>query len=82
MADQVLNQCRLRIDHVPRRVKRGRSVTDRSRLWQVGVRDRVRDLCGARHNAGFVFALGSRFFNRDKLNSCTGFSGYGIYAFH
>src|SRR5215831_2299940 len=41
-------------------VKRCRSVKDRSRLWKMGGRDRVRDLCCARHNAGFVFPLGSQ----------------------
>jgi hypothetical protein len=54
MADQELHQRRLRIDHVHSRVKRCRSVKDRSRLWQVGVRDLVRDICWALHNARCV----------------------------
>ena len=45
MADQGLHQCRLWIDHVQSSVKRCRSVKDRSRLWKVGGRDRVRDIC-------------------------------------
>jgi hypothetical protein len=60
MAAQELHQCRLRIRHVPRRIKRCRSVKDRSRLWQVDVRALVRALCCARHHAGFVFPLGSQ----------------------
>jgi hypothetical protein len=59
MADQELHQCRLRIDHVHSRVKRCRSVKDRSRLWKGGGRDRVRDICCALHNSGFVFPRGS-----------------------
>jgi hypothetical protein len=47
MADQELHPRRLQIDHVHSRVKRCRSVKDRSRLWKVGVRDRVRDICCA-----------------------------------
>ena len=42
MADQELHQRRLRIDHVHSRVKRWRSVKDRSRLWKEGIRDLVR----------------------------------------
>ena len=38
-------------------VKRCRSVTDRSRLWQVDVRALVRDICCALHHAGFVFLV-------------------------
>ena len=57
MANQELPQRRLRIDHVHSSVKRCRSVKDRSRLWQVGVRDLVRDICCALHNAGFVFPV-------------------------
>jgi hypothetical protein len=53
-AHQDLHQHRLRIDHVQSRVKRWRSVTDRSRLWKVGDRDLVRDLCYALPHAGFV----------------------------
>ena len=60
MAAQELHQCRLRISHVPSRVKRCRSVQDRSRLWQVDVRALVRDICCALHHAGFVFPLGSQ----------------------
>ena len=55
MANQELHQRRLRINHAKSSVKRGRSVKDRSRLWKVGVRTLVRDLCCALHNAGFVF---------------------------
>jgi hypothetical protein len=58
MADQALHQCRLRIDHVHSSVKRCRSVKDRSRLWKVGGRDWVRDICCALHNFRFVFPLG------------------------
>jgi hypothetical protein len=50
MANQELHQPRLRIDHVRSRVKRCRSVKDRSRLWKVGGRARVRALCCALHN--------------------------------
>jgi hypothetical protein len=50
MAHQDLHYCRLRIDHVRSCVKRCRSVKDRSRLWQVSGRARVRDLCCAQHN--------------------------------
>ena len=55
VTNQVLHQRRLRIEHVRRRVKRCRSVKDRSRLWKVGVRALVRDICYALHDAGFVF---------------------------
>jgi hypothetical protein len=55
VANQELHQRRLRIDHVRSRVKRCRSVKDRSRLWKVGGRARVRDLCCALYHAGFVF---------------------------
>ena len=47
MANQELHQPRLRIDHVRSRVKRCHSVKDRSRLWKVGSRARVRALCYA-----------------------------------
>jgi len=57
VANQEFHQRRLRIDHVNNRVKCCGSVKDRSRLWQVGVRDLVRDLCCALHNAGFVFPV-------------------------
>jgi hypothetical protein len=60
MANQELHQRRLRIDHGPSKVKRCRSVKDRSRLWMVDVHDRGRDLCCALHNAGSVFPFGSR----------------------
>ena len=50
MANQELHQPRLRIDHVRSRVKRYRSVKDRSRLWQVGGRARGRALCCALHH--------------------------------
>ena len=40
MAHQALHQRRLRIEYVHSRVKRGRSVKDRLRLWKEGVRDR------------------------------------------
>jgi hypothetical protein len=50
MADQALHQRRRRIDHVHSRVKRCRSVKDRNRLWNEGIRDLVRDLCCALHN--------------------------------
>jgi len=49
MANQALHQ-RRRIDHGRSRVKRCRRVKDRSRLWKVGDRARVRDLCRALHN--------------------------------
>jgi hypothetical protein len=41
---------RVRIEHVNSRVKRCRIVHDTCRLWKVGVRDLVMDVCGARHN--------------------------------
>ena len=40
-ANQVLNQRRLRIEHVNSSVKRCRIVKDRARLWKEGVRDLV-----------------------------------------
>jgi hypothetical protein len=49
-ANQVLNQRRLRIEHVNSSVKRCRIVKDRSRLWKQGVRDLVMELCCALHN--------------------------------
>ena len=59
MANEASRQRRRWIDCVKSRVKRCHRVKDRSRLWKVGVRDRVRDLCCAFDNAGFVFSLGS-----------------------
>jgi hypothetical protein len=53
--NQKLHQRQLRIDQVNSRVKRCRSVKDRSRLWKVGVRDLVRDIRCALPNAGLVF---------------------------
>jgi DDE superfamily endonuclease len=49
-ANQVLNQRRLRIEHVNSSVKRCRIVKDRIRLWKAGVRDLVMELCCALHN--------------------------------
>ena len=43
-ANQVLNQQRLRIEHVNSSVKRCRIVKDRIRLWKAGVRDLVMEL--------------------------------------
>ena len=50
LAHQALHQRRLRIEHVNSRVKRGRIVKDRIRLWKEGVRDLVMELCCALHN--------------------------------
>jgi len=50
MANQALNQRRLRIEPVNSRVKRCRIVKDRIRLWKEGVRDLVMELCCALHN--------------------------------
>jgi hypothetical protein len=50
VANQALNQRRLRIEHVNRSVKRCRIVKDRLRLWKQGVRDLVMELCCALHN--------------------------------
>jgi hypothetical protein len=50
LANQVLNQRRLRIEHVNSSVKRCRIVKDRLRLWKAGVRDLVMELCCALHN--------------------------------
>jgi hypothetical protein len=50
LANQALNQRRLRIEHVNSSVKRCRSVKDRIRLWKEGVRDLVMELCCALHN--------------------------------
>jgi hypothetical protein len=49
-ANQVLNQRRLRIEHVNSSVKRCRIVKDRIRLWKEGVRDLVMERCCALHN--------------------------------
>jgi hypothetical protein len=50
LANQVLHQRRLRIEHVNSSVKRCRMVKDRIRLWKAGVRDLVMELCCALHN--------------------------------
>jgi len=50
LANQALNQRRLRIEHVNSSVKRCRIVKDRIRLWKPGVRDLVMELCCALHN--------------------------------
>ena len=47
MANEASRQRRRWIDCVKSRVKRCHRVKDRSRLWKVGVRDRVRDLCSS-----------------------------------
>ena len=47
LTNQVRNQRRLRIEHVNRRVKRGRLVQDRSCLGQQWVRALVMARCGA-----------------------------------
>src|SRR5215831_9128965 len=50
LANQVLHQRRLRIEHVNSSVKRCRIVKDRIRLWKEGIRDLVMELCCALHN--------------------------------
>jgi hypothetical protein len=50
LANEVLHQRRLRIEHVNSSVKRCRMVKDRIRLWKAGVRDLVMELCCALHN--------------------------------
>src|SRR5262249_18842262 len=50
LANQVLNQRRLRIEHVNSSVKRCRIVKDRLRLWKESVRDLVMELSCALHN--------------------------------
>jgi hypothetical protein len=50
LANQALNQRRLRIEHVNSSVKRCRMVQDRIRLWKEGIRDLVMALCCAVHN--------------------------------
>src|SRR5215831_13263039 len=54
VAYQELHQRQLRSDHVKSRVKCCRRVKDRRRLWKVGGRARVRDLCCALPHAGIV----------------------------
>ena len=49
LANQALHHRRLRIEHVHSSVKRCRMGKDRIRLWKKGLRDRVRELCGALH---------------------------------
>ena len=49
LANQALHHRRLRIEHVNSSVKRCRVVKDRLRLWKEGVRDLVRERCGALH---------------------------------
>src|SRR5262249_38435586 len=51
LANQVLHQRRLRIEHVNSSVKRCRIVKDRLRLSKEGVRDLVMELCCALHNS-------------------------------
>jgi len=48
-ATQALHDCRLRIAHVNRNVKRCRIVRDRIRLWKQSVHDLVMELCCALH---------------------------------
>jgi len=50
LANQALNQRRLRIEHVNSSVKRCRMVKDRIRLWKKGIRDVVMEICCALHN--------------------------------
>src|SRR3954462_12503339 len=50
LANQALNQRRLRIEHVNSSVKRCGVVKDRIRLWKDGVRDLVMELGCALHN--------------------------------
>jgi DDE superfamily endonuclease len=50
IANQGLNERRLRIEHVNSSVKRCRIVKDRIRLWKQGVRDLVMEVCCALHN--------------------------------
>ena len=50
LANQVLHQRRLRIEHVNSSVKRCRIVKDRIRLWKEGIRDLVMAICCALHN--------------------------------
>ena len=50
LANQELNQRRLRIEHVHSSIKRCRIVKDRLRLWKAGVRDLVMERCCAFRN--------------------------------
>jgi hypothetical protein len=50
LANQTLHHRRLRIEHVKSSVQRCRIVKDRIRLWKVGIRDLVMELCCALHN--------------------------------
>jgi len=50
LATQALHSRRVRIEHVPSSVKRGRIVTDWLRLWKEGVRALVMELCCALQN--------------------------------
>src|SRR5207248_10906776 len=50
LANQVLHQRRLRIEHVNSSVKRCRMVKDRIRQWKEGVSDLVMELCCALYN--------------------------------
>jgi DDE superfamily endonuclease len=50
VANQVLHQRRLRIEHVNSSVKRCRIVKDRIRLRKAGIRDLVIELCCPLHN--------------------------------
>jgi hypothetical protein len=50
VANQVLHQRRLRIEHVNSSVKRCRIVKDRLRLWKAGIRDLVMEISCALHN--------------------------------
>jgi hypothetical protein len=49
-ANRRIARRRVRIEPVNSSVKRCRIVQDTSRLWKVGVRDLVREVCCARHN--------------------------------
>jgi hypothetical protein len=51
LANQVLHQRRLRIEHIKSSVKRCRIVKDRIRLWKQGIRDLVMEVCCALHNS-------------------------------
>src|SRR4029434_5273074 len=52
VAHQERHQRRLWIDHVHHSASAVRSAKDRSRLWKVGVRDLVRDICCALYHVG------------------------------
>jgi hypothetical protein len=49
-ANRRIARRRVRIEHVNSSVKRCRIVHDINRLWKVGVRDRVMEVCCALHN--------------------------------